>query len=339
LPTPTAPNLWFPNPLARARTLVPQHARLSPAEPGVFEWRTIPFESGWDGLRTGGDAAGCLNAFVRLADAPDDAFPPFALRWGVIGFLGDAADPPQGGWWAFDSDDPTGNWACESIATWRRLAVEVKNFLDRALELRALEGERAERSHAFDLPIELRWVDLAQDVTSRLQEAGCRPALSWYSSPPALRMELKLGDPSFGPYLGAPRGSLYALVMAQLAAALLADSVLRCDRCGEPFTPEDPDARRPRADRRKFCGDWCRQEQRRERQKLRARRHYTPKGVRGGTVLDCARCGEPFTLDSPEASRRGRRRKFCNDSCRKEQARENKKLWKRSHYIPKGDTP
>jgi hypothetical protein len=107
---------------------------------------------------------------------------------------------------------------------------------------------------------------------------------------------------------------------------------IRCDRCGEPFTLA-PGARRPRADRRKFCGDWCRQEQRRERQKLRARRHYTPKGVRGGTVLDCARCGEPFTLDSPEASRRGRRRKFCNDSCRKEQARENKKLWKRSHYI------
>lgn len=107
---------------------------------GRLRWRLD--DRGW---REGEFASGCLDAFVALTDADDEACAAFARRFGPLGVLDDGRlgpsievvplgdFPPEG----VDRDGV--RWFAERLDLWRYYAWNLRDLLDLARALRGAE--------------------------------------------------------------------------------------------------------------------------------------------------------------------------------------------------------
>ncbi len=101
------------------------------------------------------------------------------------------------------------------------------------------------------LPRDLARANFASLVDAHLAESGVLPRLSWDA-----------GGPKVSLALGAPRlPCLSAVLICQLAAITVGrkPGARRCSWCREPYALL-PDQRKPRRDKREFCSEACRKE-------------------------------------------------------------------------------
>lgn len=223
---------------------------------------------------------GYLEAFSRLADAPEEAFRRFALTWGMLGIcehdLPACHNPPAhlGAWslrWSFDwVTAPTGCLALpyEPLAVWREFAEEARALL--AIAARLHKGERGRNA---DWQIAMRrfrpWEersgrsisDLLHDwkgyekrewfVLGRLLEAwlslgGVRAGVWWNVT--VEKMELELGiSQAFHTHQGSGIFTAIARELAYTCAKI--GGLALCVGCGRDYSP----TRKPRGDRLNFC--------------------------------------------------------------------------------------
>jgi hypothetical protein len=268
--------------LAETTLAVPCVVRV--AQVGLIEWG-IPQQS-WFGIRRGPE--GCLEHFMRLITADDEEVVRFAARWGVLGFCEHSLPgihhecPPKLVGRRRRGDPKDLVWYREKTDDWRLLAKRVRDLL--VLAKGITKGEQVRKADWEGMmngtPPGLDAV-LSRDypassvvevvLSSMLDDAGITPTVRWSSKASRFQLGLDLE----GPYSGKshifsrafpwPIGSLYQVIVLQLASAVTSGRLVHCARCGIAFDWEQAGYERfPRFDRSAFCGEWCRAEVRRE---------------------------------------------------------------------------
>jgi hypothetical protein len=176
-------------------------------------------------------AAGALDGFVRLGDAPGEEILQYARRWGVLQLcrhLKPCTHAPA-------ICTPAG---VEPLTTWQQYASEAQNILNRATELHR-DPPRTGRQRVK------AWGHIFGRVTEWLHMATGRLVLdstgSWTKWPAGMR-------------LGVAADGLFGVLALQLALAVLrADGLYACSGCRLPYAPTT----RPALGKRHFCPD-CR---------------------------------------------------------------------------------
>jgi hypothetical protein len=96
---------------------------------GITDW------NGWEPKYA--DSTGLLDAFVRLADAPDATFPDFATRWGALRLFASVE-------WETSATGITAWWHTDHLDWWRYYARKARAILSIAADLAVARKSRAE---------------------------------------------------------------------------------------------------------------------------------------------------------------------------------------------------
>jgi hypothetical protein len=298
---------------------VPSEVRLSPWEDfsqGYIAWRVMkgrhdlvaleigePYEEFV--FTEGRPARGCLSRFVKLADASDEEIAAFAGQWGVLGFCAEHDLPGAHGSCYPNYKLAVGDWFHDPTDKWRALARRLRAILrvaDALLkgQLRSVKdwealwpgmGKRAEDPHWWTGgEVEAQNL-VAAAVTSLVAKSGIAPCVWWHPTKRRYEFGLDLGgsavpkasaQPRRAPFIW-PRGSLYPVLIAQLAAAVTGGKLTRCawEGCREPFDWAAAGYRRqPRSNVGAYCSEECRKEARRAQKAGWWRKHPQERRVR-----------------------------------------------------------
>ena len=252
------------------------------------------------GFRRGDRIQGCLPEFVRLTDASDEQIAGFARRRGVLGFCvhglpgAHAVCPPA--WCAGLVPCPQrtaelagfpggriwpSEWYFDKIDDWRKLAREFKAVMAIAISLE----ERQPTNPADWFPLfsssgrdreefirrggPQEW-DVATYVNALVDQAGITLGIEWredrydvhlrYGGLRVAALKETIGMTGLLPFLW-PEGSLYPILVGQLAAAIANKRLTACGECHRLFDWLDAGLQRtPRTDKDALCGDQCREE-------------------------------------------------------------------------------
>lgn len=201
------------------------------ARRGMLEW------SGTGALVGSLDTRGLLDAFVPLADAPDDAVAAFARRYGVLGCCRHGEPFPH----VRDAQGercPVGDRGRDPLATWRALAMDARDIL-----MSARVSVDPVRRYPFPLSAALSHVE-----DRWLRRAA--PRLAVAVAPVHRRM--RRGDPVPPPVvaIGHDGFGLFAALAVQLLVAVQgAEGLASCASCQRPFFPRV----RRRTGQRRYC--------------------------------------------------------------------------------------
>lgn len=315
------------------RTELPDDAP-RPEYRGVTERFWLEWTYAWDDPPFSPPAVGCLDEFIKLADAPPERVRDFARRWGVLGICAHG-DPyphrsgPDGGCHPLGvptlgpAFDPSGSLAWDALRPWYRYARKARAIVSAAARL-----------YANEAPDDDDWREIEGGVFSREADAldqGLEQGLPPGVQEAQRRMEAAAKarfDERFEQHM-RPRREIPELARRELAdavsewlgsAALLPR--LRWDTGADSYVaiiaPRDPDF---------WSGTYGH---------LFGLLGIQLAAAVSSPLYHCSICSTVYGLeDDQNRPRRGQRR-FCSDDCAAEGKRQGNL---RSYHKNKGHWP